>query len=171
MIRGAFLLLLLAPGLVLAWPWSRDLMNQPSIKPQEGVMAPFPKRSVPVGGYPTPVDDRLKSYWLANPVAATPTSIARGQQFFTIFCVPCHGESGQGDGTVARKLPVPPMDLSNAFIQEQTFDNWVFAQITYGGPIMPAYANDLSPAERWDIVNYIRHGLVKAKDISAGAHQ
>lgn len=142
-------------------------MNQPSIKPQEGEMMPFPERSVPVGGYPTPVTDRLAAYRLANPVAATPGSIARGQTYFTVFCVPCHGAKGLGDGPVGKKLPVPPMDLTNDFIQKESFENWVFAMISFGGRIMPGYGNDLSPEERWDIVNYIRRGLAEAKPVAA----
>ncbi len=48
--------LLLAPVLAQAWPWSMDMANQISVKPQESVdptnpgMNPFPKRSVPVPG-------------------------------------------------------------------------------------------------------------------------
>ena len=38
------ILALLFPSLAMAWPWSQDMMNQPSIKPQEGVMRPFPQR-------------------------------------------------------------------------------------------------------------------------------
>lgn len=147
-------------GLVVHfWQWPRDMMNQPSIKPQEGVMKPVPARSVPVGGYPTPVLSRLEAHRLANPVAATPQSIARGKTYYTVFCAACHGAGGQGDGPVAEKLPVPPMNLTNDFIQKEAFENWIFAMATFGGRVMPAYANDLSIEERWDIVNYVRGGL------------
>jgi len=30
----------------------------------------------------------------------------------------------------------------------------------FGGSFMPSYGNDLSPSEMWDVVNYVRHGLV-----------
>jgi mono/diheme cytochrome c family protein len=153
-------LAMLIPTLAMAWPWSRDMMNQPSIKPQEGEMPAAPQRSVPVGGYPTRIKDRLHAWRLANPVAASTESIARGRQFYTIFCVPCHGDSGKGDGPVGNKFPVQPMDLTNEFIQKQAFDNWIFTNITFGGRLMPSYRNDLTPEERWDLVNYIKHGLV-----------
>jgi len=154
----------LTPSLVMAWPWSRDFMNQPSIKPQEGEMPPAPKRSVPVGGYPTQIKDRLRAYRLANPVAASAESIARGKQFYTIFCTPCHADSGKGDGPVGKKFPVQPMDLTNHFIQNEAFDNWIFTNITFGGRLMPSYRNDLTPEERWDVVNYVKHGLVPSSD-------
>ena len=161
--------LAIAPALALAWPWSRDMMNQPSIKPQEGVMTPFPKNSIPVGGLETPGLGRLESYRLANPVPATPASVARGKTYFAVFCVPCHGVSGRGDGPVAKKLPVPPMDLTNAFIQKDSFDSWVFAMITHGGRVMPAYKADLSVSERWDIVNYVRGPLAQSATLAAAA--
>ncbi len=164
-----FFLLILMPGLLLAWPWSQDMMNQPSIKPQEGEMTPFPERSVPVGGYPTQAKNRLELYRLANPVSVTPDSIERGRQFYTIFCVPCHGVEGKGDGPVGKKFPVPPMDLTNEFIQHQTFDNWIFATITFGGKLMPSYRNDLHPNERWDVVNYVRNGLAAEESKTADA--
>jgi len=154
------LIMAMTPSLVAAWPWSRDMMNQPSIKPQEGAMPPAPKHSVPVGGYPTQIKDRLHTYRLANPVTASVASITRGKQFYIIFCVPCHGDSGKGDGPVGKKFPVQPMDLTNNFIQNEAFDNWIFANITFGGRLMPSYRNDLTPEERWDLVNYIKHGLV-----------
>lgn len=164
--RLLLLLIPLAPlsvaGLV-AWfgHWPRDMMNQPGLKPQEGVMKPVSAHSVPVGGYPTPVLGRLEAHRLANPVEATPESIARGKTYYTVFCVPCHGVGGRGDGPVAAKLPLPPMNLTNDFIQHEAFDNWIFAMATFGGRVMPAYANDLSVRERWDIVNYVRGGLVQ----------
>src|SRR5271168_3358922 len=157
-------LLLLMAGLVVRAGWQsccpHDMMNQPSIKPQRGVMRPVPPLSVPVGGYPTPVLSRLEAHRLANPVAATPASIATGKTYYTVFGVPCHGAGGLGDGPVGKKLPVPPMNLTNDFIQNEAFENWIFAMATFGGRVMPAYGNDLSVEERWDIVNYVRGGLV-----------
>ena len=62
------LTILLLPSVVVAWPWSQDMMNQPSIKPQEGEMYPFPKRSVPVFGIPTKVANRDAAKELKNPI-------------------------------------------------------------------------------------------------------
>jgi len=159
MMRYWIIIFMLLPSLALAWPWSRDMMNQPSIKPQEGPMTPFPENSVPVGGYPTSTRDALSSFRLANPVKADTASLRRGKQLYTIYCVPCHGVSGRGDGPVGKKFPVPPMDLTNDFIQKQAFESWIFATISFGGKLMPSYSNDLSPDERWHVVNYVRAQL------------
>jgi len=154
--------LLLIPAAALAWPWSRDMMDQPSVKPQEGEAVPFPERSVPVGGYPTSVADRAEAFQLVNRVPASAESVARGAQYFAIFCALCHGASGKGDGPVGRKLPAPPLDLTADFIQEKGAEGQIFSAITFGSAVMPSYRNDLTPEERWDIVNYIHSGLRRA---------
>ena len=76
---------ILIPSIVSAWPWSTDMMNQPSIKPQEGVMLPFPKRSIPVMGIPTKVKNRDESKALVNPVPPSKTSFRKGRQLYRIF--------------------------------------------------------------------------------------
>jgi len=150
--------ILALPTASLAWPWSRDLMNQPSIKPQEPPINTFPKDSVPAGGLWTKVADRDAAENIPNPVAATPESIARGHALFTIYCYTCHGESG--NGPVGEVLETPPTDLSSEYIKDLT-DGWIWGTITFGSYVMPRYGYDMSPAERWDVVNYIRNELGK----------
>ena len=95
--------LLLAPTLAQAWPWSMDMANQISIKPQESAdtqnpgMRPFPKRSVPIPGTTSLVKDREVAEKQSNPVPADEKSIALGGKLFQIYCTPCHGYSGKGD--------------------------------------------------------------------------
>ncbi len=151
--------LLLAPAPALAFPWSRDMADQIAIKPQARPM-PFPRRSVPVAGTPTTgvVADRDEAAKLANPVPATPASIRTGHQLFTIYCVPCHGVTGEGNGLVGEKLMLRPFNLTSEAMNAIT-DGLIFGYMTFGGAVMPVYANDLSPTERWHVVNYVRHVL------------
>ena len=58
----------LFPVAAWAWPWSTDMVNQPSIKPQEGEMRAFPQRSVPVGGIATEVANRDEAKPLTSPI-------------------------------------------------------------------------------------------------------
>ena len=44
-----------------------------------------------------------------NPVTATADSVRKGSELFTIYCTPCHGASGRGDGPVAAKFVPPPI--------------------------------------------------------------
>lgn len=153
--------LLLAPTLAQAWPWSQDMANQVSTKPQASVdsneagMTQFPKRSVPVPGTTAIVLDTAAAEILTNPAAADDKSVAAGAKLFEIYCVACHGKTGQGDGLVGAKLALKPYDLS-AVVTKDRSDGFIWGYMTFGGAVMPSFANDLSPAERWDVVNYVR---------------
>lgn len=164
-LRWAAASALLIPSLAMAWPWSTDMMDQLSIKPQHGPMGirPFPEHSVPVPS--TKTSTRIASMDEAdntkNPVPATPESIHNGQKLFEIICTPCHNYSGKGDGPVGMKLVLQPFDLTSDRIQHEVTEGHIFGYMTFGGAIMPSYANDLYPNERWDIVNFVRHGLLQ----------
>lgn len=164
------------PAAVLAWPWSQDMMNQPSIKPQEGAMTPFPKRSVPVMGIPTKVANREESKGLENPIPATEESIKIGRTLFRIYCSACHGLSGKADAPVSQK--VGAIDLTDDYVQKTLTEGWVWGTITFGSYVMPAYgvpneqggSNDLTVEERWHVVNFIKTGmLVEAKEAEEAA--
>lgn len=144
-----------------AWPWSRDMTDQIAIKPQARPL-PFPSRSIPVPETATVhVADRDEAAKLINPIPATAESIHKGKQLFTIYCVPCHGVSGTGDGLVGEKLVLRPFDLTSPSVQAIS-DGLIFGYITFGGAVMPIYGNDLSPTERWHVVNYVRNVLGKS---------
>ncbi|MEO5573760.1 MAG: cytochrome c [Gammaproteobacteria bacterium] len=163
----------LTPALVNAWPWSQDMMNQPSTKPQElppGKTAPlpFPARSVPVQGIPTKVANKEEANLMANPIPVTEESLKKGRVLFRIICAACHGLTGQADTPVSDKIGA--IILTDDYVQKQLTEGWIFGTITYGGAgVMPAYgvtngsvgSNDLNPEERWHVVNYVRHGLTK----------
>lgn len=158
---------LMMPAAAMAWPWSTDMMNQPNIKPQEGEMIPFPERSIPAGGIPTQVADREAAKPMKNPVEATPKSIAQGRTLFKIYCAACHGLTGAGDSPVSGKIGA--IALNDSYVQENLTEGWVWGTITFGSYVMPAYgvpqgkrgSNDLNVEERWHVVNYVKHGLMK----------
>ncbi len=169
----------LLPGLAHAWPWSQDMMNQLSVKPEEippgrDSMMPFPERSVPIQGIPTKVNNLEEASTLINPTAVTEASLKNGRTLYRIICAACHGLGGKGvddpiDSPVAEKIGAA--NLITEYVQQQLTEGWIFGTITFGSAstLMPAYgvtngdagSNDLTPEERWDVVNYVRHGLVK----------
>lgn len=173
------LLVVLLPGLTQAWPWSQDMMNQPSVKPEElppgrDSLFPMPPRSIPVQGIPTQVATIEEADKLANPVPVSEKSLARGRTLFRIVCAACHGLYGQGvdnptDSPVAELMGAA--NLTTEYVQQQLTEGWIFGTITFGSvsTLMPAYgvpqgdvgSNDLTPEERWDVVNYVRNGLAK----------
>jgi len=172
--------LLLAPSLAHAWPWDKDMMNQISIKPQESVdevnpgMKVFPRRSVPVPGTTVYVKDFQSALNMANPVPVNAKSVDLGGRLFGIYCTPCHGKSGTGDGLVGAKLILRPYNLTSSNDQhpwntKEYPDGYIFGMMTFGGAVMPSYANDLSATERWNVVNYVRTVLQK-NPIAAAPH-
>ena len=93
--------LLVAPALAQAWPWSKDMSEQISIKPQESVdpkhpgMDNYPSHSVPVPGTTVYVKDKDEASKMKNPVAANQKSLEFGGKLFGIYCTPrLHGSSG-----------------------------------------------------------------------------
>lgn len=153
--------ILLAPAPANAWSLWNAMFEQISIKPQEKPM-PFPQRSVPVPGTATMrVQDQESAASLTNPVKPTAELINTGKQLFAIYCTPCHGASGTGNGLVGEKLTVRPFDLTSDAVQSLS-DGFIFGYLTFRGSVMPSYANDLSPTERWHMINYLRHGLTPA---------
>lgn len=89
------------------------------------------------------------------PPAVTAELLARGQQRFGIFCAPCHGLAGDGDGViVAHGFPAPPsyhIDRLLAAPARHFYD-----VMTKGYGVMYAYADRVDPHDRWAIAAYIR---------------
>lgn len=158
------IVLLLTPALAQAWPWSKDMSEQISVKPQESVdpnkpgMENYPEHSVPVPGTTVFVKDMDAATNMKNPVAPDQASLEFGGRLFGIYCTPCHGYAGKGDGLVGQKLVLQPFDLTAEHARSVS-DGYIFGMMSLGGAIMPTYANDLSPTERWNVVNYVRHVL------------
>lgn len=149
----AGLSLLWATGL-LSLPWTHDLDYQVSIKPQEMPLMP-PDGVVPITGR---IDDgkREDVDKLVSTVPADTTSLRRGKIAFYTYCTPCHGMSGEGNGTVAKSLPIPPMNLTTADLQGARSNGSIYYTIRHGNVIMPGYAYALTPGRAWDVVNYVR---------------
>lgn len=164
--------------LAQAWPWSKDMSEQLSVKPQESVdpkhpgMAPYPEHSVPVPGTTVFLKDQDMdaAAKLKNPVAADAKSVELGGKLFGIYCTPCHGYKGKGDGLVGKKLLLQPFDLTNERSTKELTDGYIFGKMTFGYGTMPPYANDLSPLERWHVVNYIRKVLQQGGTVQANVN-
>jgi len=96
------------------------------------------------------------------PMAVTPELMARGQRQFGIYCAPCHGQAGYGDGMVARRADelqqgtwIPPTSLHTATVRDRA-DGYLYNVIANGVRNMPAYASQVKVDDRWAIVAYIR---------------
>lgn len=90
-----------------------------------------------------------------KPIAADEASLQRGEILYSIHCQVCHGELGQGDGPLADYFERTPQNLTTDQITAE-FDGSVYLTITQGFGQMPALAENLTPRERWDVINYVR---------------
>ena len=157
---GLVLLMILAAGGVMGGAivvrWTDNMTATIRVGPGERVL-PMPAGILPrTGGELTPPrEERAAAAKRPNPVKVTPESVAQGKAFFVIYCAPCHGPAGKGDGTVTPKF-IPPPDVTNATLQKQRTDGYWQHVLGTGGAVMPAYGEALSPEERWHVVNYLR---------------
>jgi putative copper resistance protein D len=89
-------------------------------------------------------------------VAATPGSIRRGHDVFVTHCAVCHGASGRGDGPAAAGLVQRPADLTESHIADHMPGD-LYWWVTHGlGLAMPAFGDQLSVEDRWNVVNFVR---------------
>jgi mono/diheme cytochrome c family protein len=171
------LLFLAATAPAWGFSWDQDMVDQPSVKPQESITPAEPNAVPVVGGETLPSPSTEKEIFAAkdaaasipNPVPATAESIARGAAFYQTNCRVCHGQQGHGDGPVGVKfLENSPVDLNEAHTQDQT-DGELFFTITRGRIEMPFYRDALNQGERWDLINFIRDsfGNGNVKDMAA----
>ena len=81
--------------------------------------------------------------------------LSRGRERYDIYCSPCHGLSGRGDGMIVQRgFPSPPSyhsDRMRAADAQHFFD-----VITNGHGVMYSYAARVEPRDRWAIIAYIR---------------
>ncbi len=100
-----------------------------------------------VESFPVPVDLEL---------------LARGRDRFNIYCAPCHGWDGYGQGPVARRADelqegtwVPPSSLHDKPVRERPVGQ-IYNTIRNGIRNMPAYGPQIPVHDRWAIVAYVR---------------
>ncbi len=91
---------------------------------------------------------------LVNPLPRTAGVLGRGQRVFMTYCVVCHGPKGDGQGYMVPKFPMPPSLFSDKVT------NWpdarIFHLITRGQNLMPSYASQILPEDRWAAIYYVR---------------
>jgi mono/diheme cytochrome c family protein len=96
------------------------------------------------------------------PRPVTSEVVQRGRERYDVFCAPCHGLAGNGDGIVALRADqlrqgswVPPSSLHELPTSTRPVGH-LFNTITNGIRNMPAYGSQIPVADRWAIVAYVR---------------
>lgn len=91
-----------------------------------------------------------------NPIPFSDDVLKEGERLYGLFCIHCHGKSGDGQGTVVTnsngKFPPPP--AYNGQLKDLAAGT-IFYSITYGKGMMGSHASQLTKEERWKIVYYV----------------
>lgn len=129
-----------------------DMVDQPSFRPQEDPR-PLPEQIVPVRDFDPPLSQQ-EAERLTNPVPPGQQALAEGGRLFEIYCAPCHGTTGRGDGPVAAKISRPANLQAPKYAQAP--DGFFYYVIRDGAPMMPPMREAVKPHERWLIIHYLR---------------
>jgi mono/diheme cytochrome c family protein len=89
------------------------------------------------------------------PFPATAEVLAHGQQRYNIYCSPCHSEVGDGNGMIVQRGYRRPPSYHTDRLRKEPIGHF-FDVITNGFGVMPDYAVQVPPADRWAIAAYIR---------------
>lgn len=91
-----------------------------------------------------------------NPLPVTAQLLERGRERFTIYCSPCHGQTGEGNG-ITKKIGAMAVvaNLHDKRIVEMP-DGEIFNTITHGKNLMGAYGPNVPVEDRWSIIAYLR---------------
>lgn len=145
------------PDMVDSVPYDSFAAN-PNTRDGKTLLAPAPG-TVPRGFTPyhfkpgVPEAERAGRE-LKNPMPPTPAVLARGEALFLTFCWECHGKTGQADGPIIPKFPMPP--ILTAAHAKSLPDGRIFHIITHGQGLMPGHGTQIAAPDRWRIVHFLR---------------
>ena len=89
------------------------------------------------------------------PFAITRADLDRGEERYTIYCTPCHGGTGEGDGMVVQRGFRKPPSYHSARLREAPV-GYFFDVMTNGFGVMQDYSAQVTTEDRWRIAAYIR---------------
>jgi mono/diheme cytochrome c family protein len=145
----------------------QDMHNQPKFKPlRASEFFPDRRSARPlVAGTVDRSEAQADPSYLTGlenfrPVEALPFPVSRealerGRERFNIYCMPCHGKLGDGNGMVAQRGYLHPPSFHDDRLRESPVGHF-FDVITNGLGGMPDYAQQIPVDDRWKIIAYIR---------------
>lgn len=158
--------LLISMGLLLT-ACALTMKNQPRYKPLgESDFFPDGQASRPLVEDTVPreavIGNDLLTTGMVNgqpsdsfPFPITLEVLQRGQEEFDIYCSPCHGLTGYGDGMIVQRgFPTPP-SFNTDDLRGDPVGHY-FDVITNGFGRMYSYSDKIVPEDRWAIVAYMR---------------
>lgn len=122
-------------------------------------------RSPPPGAVAQEDGDRHAT--IATPPAVTRALLDRGRERHDIYCAPCHGRDGDGNGMVVQRgFPKPPSYHGERLRSASA--SHILDVITDGYGVMYGQASQIDPPDRWAITAYLRAlQLSRQADVAA----
>jgi len=169
-------LAMLAPLLLLLASCRQDMQDQPKYKPL-GANRFFADgrdaRPIPAGTIALDELNDTDSFHTGEangafldtiPLKVDSTLLHRGQERFDIYCSPCHGRTGDGNGMVAQRGVKIPANLHTDRLREVP-PGYIYQVIKNGYGAMGDYGDQIAVNDRWAIVAYVR-ALQLSRDAS-----
>ena len=162
----------------------RNMYDQPKFEPYEATdffgdsrsARPIPEGTVPVGFLWE--DDAMyrgkaDGVFVSDiPIEVDAEVLARGRSRFQIYCTPCHGDSGYGNGMIVKRGYKQPPSYHTDDLRANPDKpvGYMYDVISKGFGVMPGYGYQLKPPDRWAVVAYVRalqlSQYARAEDLS-----
>jgi hypothetical protein len=151
----------------------QDMADQPKNRPQSPSEffadgrseRPLVENTVAHGAIDNDVYNVSKDY-TGFPIPVNQKLLERGEDRFKVFCTPCHGLQGDGNGMVAmRGMKHPPSYHIDRL--RQAPNGYFYDVMSNGFGAMYSYAERIPPRDRWAIIAYVR-ALQLSRNAKAG---
>ena len=145
----------------------QDMHNQPKYKPHRGsdfftdgrAMRPLVDGTVARGTlhHDDPIYSGMSDdeFVTEIPVGVNAALLARGQSEFKVFCSPCHGRTGRGDGVIVQRGFQRPSSFHIDRLRQAPI-GYYYDVISNGFGAMSDYAMQVPAEDRWAIAAYVR---------------
>ncbi len=165
--RASARLALVLSGVALAGACRQDMHDQPKYRPLRGSELFADKRSARPLVEGTVARGTLREdtafftgktaggFVSELPVPLTPELLARGRSQFQVFCSPCHGRTGRGDGMIVQRGFKAPSSYHVDRLRQMPV-GYFYDVITIGFGAMADYAAQVPPKDRWAIAAYVK---------------
>jgi mono/diheme cytochrome c family protein len=163
-------------GMILLAACGQNMRDDGRIKPYEPVVgfgSGVSEQPLPAGvvarsqstdlSLETGKQDGDGAFVSAFPIAVTAQVVQRGKLRYDIYCAPCHGAMGDGQGIIPNFGfdPKPASYLTDTLKQQPV--GYLFDVATNGKGVMFGYSSRVPVADRWAIIAYIRALQINAQ--------